>query len=128
MADIGDGSEEKCSQAAATLMTLSELVKSVPDSLTEVLRLQGHVKNLLTKFNDKRIRPAMCDLIREVVSKYPEAFAIARPPSPQIIDNQTTQIRINKIETDNLVSLKEAIMTQINDGLTQSGEFSDSYF
>ena len=99
IADIGDGTDEKCSQAAATLMTLSELVKSVPDSLNEVLRLQGHVRNLLTKFNDKRIRPAMCELIREVVSKYPESFSIARPPSPQIIDNQTTQAELSNSNT-----------------------------
>ena len=120
LADPGEGNDEKSTQAAAALLTLTELVRVVPETLNEIIRLQNSLKTLTTKMNDKRIRPAFCELIKEVVLKYPSAFSPANSTKsePMEIDNHP-QVQQRVTSTD-LVGLKVVILAQINEGLNQS--------
>ena len=130
LADPGDGNDEKSTQAAAALLTLTELVRVVPETLNEIIRLQNQLKTLTTKMNDKRIRPAFCELIKEIVLKYPFAFTptIAKTEPMEIDGHSQPAPSQQRHAVQDLIGLKVAILTQINEGLNQSEATTEYQF
>ena len=96
--ELGDGTDEKATAASAAIITFTELIKVMPSSINEILKLQNAFVTLVTK-NDARITNALCQLIKQVFSQYPSHEAL----SP----------------------LSDALYAQVNDGLNQSENGTD---
>lgn len=93
-----DTTEEKTMAAISAMMTLRELVKIVPNSITELAAIQTTLINLISKA-DLRVYAGLKNLLKEIVAKYGSHEA--------------------------LEPLRRAILQQLNDGFSQCENSAD---